>query len=119
MLPNSYHVFLNERIGQGSLFKYAFKRNRNNFRRATLLHHRLRKNQSKLLKLHLMVRSNYTRMVFPHHGPKDWSEIMVKCEKTFYMYRQSLYSSQLLSFFRLKLIYSVYFIDSNAFRRFV
>ena len=33
------------------------------------------------------------------------------------MYRQSLFSSWLLSFFLLELFYSFYFIDSNAFRK--
>ena len=87
------------------------------FRRATLLHYQLRKNWSKLLKLHLMVRSDCARMVFYYYWPKDWSEIMIKSEKTFYMYRQSVYSSRLFSSFLLKLIYSFYFINSNAFRK--
>ena len=109
MPPNTSPVFLSERIDQGSLCTYACKRKRDNFRRATLLYHRLRKNQSTLLKLHLLVRRNCIRIVLQYHGPKDWSEIMVKCEKTFYMYRQSLYSSRLLSFFNFYLNWFIHF----------
>ena len=42
MPPNNSPVFLSERIGQGSLCKYV--KEKDNFRRATLLHHRLIKN---------------------------------------------------------------------------
>ena len=79
MLPNNYPVFLSESSDHGSLRTYACKRKRDNFRRTTLSYHRLRTNQSKLLKLHLVVRSNRTRIMFYRH--ESWSKIMVKCEE--------------------------------------
>ena len=118
--PNNSPVFLSERIDQGSLCTYACKRRRDNFRRATLLYHRVRKNQSKLLKLYLIVpKQLHTRILFQYHGPQDLSEIMENVKRRSICIGK-VYTAHyclLLTLFLLELIYSFYFIYSAAFRK--